>query len=216
MITVVLADDQRLIRAGLNLLIAQTDDIEVVGEAVNGAEAIRLCAQYAPDIVLMDLRMPGLDGVEATKQIARVGVTTKVLVITTFDDDEHLYAALAAGASGFLVKDTEPADLLDAIRKTHNGDTSISPAIVRRIVDQVVLIDRTRVAFHEHLTDRELSVLRLVGERFSNEEIAERLYLSKTTVKTNITNLMAKTQCDNRIRLAVYAYRRSLGEPPAT
>ncbi|MFD6198680.1 response regulator [Mycobacteriaceae bacterium NPDC060252] len=214
MITVVLADDQRLVRAGLTLLISQTDDIEIVGEAVDGVEAVRLCAQHTPDVVLMDLRMPGLDGVEATKQITRTGTTTKVLVITTFDDDEHLYAALAAGAAGFLVKDTEPANLLDAIRRTHYGDTSISPAIVRRIVARAILIDNSQNAFRDDLTDRELAVLQLVGEGLSNEEIAEHLYVSKTTVKTHIANLMAKTQCNNRVRLAVYGYRRSLWKPP--
>ncbi|MFC4602422.1 response regulator transcription factor [Rhodococcus kronopolitis] len=208
MIRVLIVDDQRLVRAGLRMLCESTDDLEVVGEASNGVEAVRLAAELVPEVVLMDLRMPGLDGVAATRQIAASGARTKVLVLTTFDDDEHLYPALAAGAAGFLVKDTAPGDLLGAIRRTVDGDTPLSPQLLRRLVDRAV---DAAPAVPEPppaaLTDREREVLALVGDGLSNQEIADRLHLGVTTVKTHVANLMGKTGCDNRVRLAVYAHR---------
>ncbi|WP_330182496.1 response regulator transcription factor [Nocardia sp. NBC_01503] len=209
MISVLLVDDQRLVRAGLRMLIESTDDLEVVGEAANGVEAIRLTAELAPDLILMDLRMPGLDGVAATESIVRSGSHANILVLTTFDDDDHLFPALAAGATGYLVKDTEPADLLAAIRRTAEGDMLFSPPLLRRLVDRVVT---TRDAVESEiaptdLTAREQQVLTLVGEGFGNQEIADRLHLGVTTVKTHIANLMEKTGRDNRVRLAVYAHR---------
>ncbi|TQF73237.1 response regulator transcription factor [Rhodococcus spelaei] len=209
MIRLVIADDQRLVRAGLRMLCESTDDLEVVGEASNGAEAVRLCAELAPDLVLMDLRMPGLDGIEATRQIHASGPGSKVLVLTTFDDDDHLYPALAAGAAGFLVKDTAPADLLGAVRRTVDGDMPFSPTVLRRVVARAV--DTGPAAGSElpavRLTEREREVLALVGEGLGNQEIADCLHLGVTTVKTHVANLMDKTGCDNRVRLAIFSHK---------
>ncbi|MBF6180611.1 response regulator transcription factor [Nocardia otitidiscaviarum] len=205
-IRVLLADDQRLVRAGLRMLLESTSDLTVVGEAADGAEAVRLCAGLTPDLVLMDLRMPGVDGVRATAQITRAHPGVRVLVLTTFDDDDHLYPALAAGAAGYLVKDTAPADLLAAVRRTVDGDMLFSPTLIRRLVDRALSADSPDLPTVD-LTPREREVLRLVGEGWSNQEIAERLHLGATTVKTHVANLMSKTGCDNRVRLAVFAHR---------
>ena len=208
MIRVLIVDDQRLIRSGLVMLCQSTDDLEVVGEASDGAEAVRLAAALDPDVILMDLRMPGLDGVAATEQIARRPQAPKVLVLTTFGDDEHLYPALAAGAAGFLVKDTDPADLLAAIRRVADGDLPISPSLLQRIVDRAVDGAPTDADTWVPLTEREAQVLALVGDGLANPEIAERLHLGVSTVKSHVSALMDKTGADNRARLAVYAYRR--------
>ncbi|MFI6871613.1 response regulator [Nocardia sp. NPDC050406] len=207
MITVLLADDQRLVRTGLRMLIESTTDLEVVGEAADGVQAVRLAAELAPDLVLMDLRMPGVDGVTATRQITESRSATKVLVLTTFDDDDHLYPALAAGAAGFLVKDTAAGDLLAAIRRTVEGDMLFSPALVRRVVERALSAAAPTRVPAAALTPREIEVLALVGDGASNQEIADRLHLGVTTVKTHVANLMDKTGCDNRVRLAVYAHR---------
>ncbi|MFD6396891.1 response regulator [Nocardia sp. NPDC060249] len=204
MITVLLVDDQRLVRAGLRMLIEDTTDLAVVGEAADGVEAVRLYAELAPDLVVMDLRMPGLDGVAATRQILATAPRAKVLVLTTFDDDEHLFPALSAGAAGYFVKDTEPAVLLDAIRRTVEGDLLFSPALLRRLVDRALGAPSAPVPAPD-LTPRELDVLRLVAQGYGNQEIADRLHLGVSTVKTHIANLLGKTGTDNRVRLAVYA-----------
>ncbi|MFC9896450.1 response regulator [Nocardia sp. NPDC127579] len=208
MIRVLIVDDQRLIRAGLRMLLESTDDLQVVGEAGDGVEAVRASAESEPDLILMDLRMPGLDGVAATRQIVGSRPAAKVLVLTTFDDDDHLYPALAAGATGFLVKDTAAPDLLAAIRRAVDGDMPFSPALLPRLVGRALVAPRgapDTVA----LTPREQEVLALVGAGLGNQEIADRLHLGVTTVKTHVGNLMDKTGCDNRVRLAVYAYRRA-------
>lgn len=205
MIRVLLVDDQRLIRAGLRMLIADTDDLVVVGEAADGVEAVRRYAELAPDLVVMDLRMPGLDGVAATRQILTSSPRAKVLVLTTFDDDEHLFPALAAGAAGYFVKDTEPAVLLDAIRRTADGDLLFSPALVRRLIDRALHTRSESPSAPADLTSREREVLVLVGEGYGNQAIADRLHLGVSTVKTHIANLLDKTGTDNRVRLAVYA-----------
>ncbi|MFD4293100.1 response regulator [Rhodococcus sp. NPDC058505] len=213
MIRVLVVDDQRLVRAGLRMLCDSTDDLEVVGEGASGVEAVRLAAELSPDVILMDLRMPGMDGVEATRRIAGPGASPKVLVLTTFDDDDHLYPALAAGAAGFLVKDTAPADLLAAIRRLAAGELPFSPDVLRRLVERAV--DPARLAGSggpdrgPELTDREREVLTLVGEGLGNQEIADRLHLGVSTVKTHVSNLMDKTGCDNRVRLAVFAHRHA-------
>ncbi|MEV6774055.1 response regulator transcription factor [Nocardia sp. NPDC051030] len=207
MIEVLIVDDQRLVRTGLRMLLESTEDLAVVGEAGDGVEAVRRCAELNPDLILMDLRMPGLDGVAATRQIIESGSTAKILVLTTFDDDAHLYPALAAGAAGFLVKDTAAPDLLLAIRRTVEGDMLFSPSLVRRLVDRALQADSKPAAPVIDLTPREHEVLALVGEGLSNQEIANQLYLGVTTIKTHVANLMDKTGCDNRVRLAVFAHR---------
>lgn len=210
MIRVLIVDDQHLIRAGLVMLCRSTDDIDVVGEAADGADAIRAAASVDPDVIVMDLRMPGLDGVAATEQIKRRADPPKVLVLTTFDDDAHLYPALAAGADGFLVKDTDPAALLDAIRRLAAGDLQFSPDPLRRLVDRAVDTAPSPTPAPVVLTERETQVLALVGDGCANPEIAEKLYLGVSTVKSHIASLMVKTGCDNRVRLAVYAYRQGI------
>ncbi|MCE4266918.1 response regulator transcription factor [Rhodococcus sp. MS16] len=206
MIAVLVVDDQRLVRAGLRMLCTAAEDMTVSGEASNGVEAVALAAELDPDVILMDLRMPGLDGIGATRQIVKSGRRARILVLTTFDDDDHLYPALAAGASGFLVKDTEPAELLGAIRRTAEGDMVFSPELLRRVVDRAVIGTAAGTAVTEavSLTERESQVLALVAEGKSNQEIADALHLGVTTVKTHVANLMSKTGCDNRVRLAVY------------
>ncbi|MFC4128158.1 response regulator [Nocardia rhizosphaerae] len=206
MITVLLADDQRLVRAGLRMLIDDTDDLTVVGEAADGVAAVRRFAELSPDLVVMDLRMPGLDGVAATRQILAHSARAKVLVLTTFDDDEHLFPALAAGAAGYFVKDTDPEVLLDAIRRTVEGDLLFSPALLRRVVDRALTVPAPPVAAPD-LTARELDVLRLLVQGEGNQAIADRLHLGVSTVKGHIANLLDKTGTDNRVRLAVYASR---------
>ncbi|WP_405495540.1 response regulator [Nocardia sp. NBC_00511] len=205
MIRVLLVDDQRLVRAGLRMLVEATADVEVVGEAADGVAAVRAAAALSPDLVLMDLRMPGMDGVEATRQILAAGSASKVLVLTTFDDDEHLYPALAAGASGYLVKDTDPQQLVEAMRRTMDGELLFSPSLLRRLVDRAITTpNRSRPPAVE-LTPREREVLALVGDGFGNQEIAERLHLGVSTVKKHLAQLMDKTGTDNRVRLAVFA-----------
>ncbi|UGT43932.1 response regulator transcription factor [Nocardia yamanashiensis] len=205
MTRILLVDDQRLVRAGLRMLVEAAPDLEVAGEAADGVAAVRAAAELRPDLVLMDLRMPGLDGVAATRQIVAARPESKVLVLTTFDDDEHLFPALAAGAAGYLVKDTEPADLLAAIRRVRDGELLFSPSLLRRLVDRAVAAPAHQRAPAAELTPRERDVLLLVGAGFGNQEIADRLHLGVTTVKKHIAQLMDKTGCDNRVRLAVYA-----------
>ncbi|KAF0846743.1 response regulator [Nocardia caishijiensis] len=204
MIRVLLADDQRLIRAGLRMLIEDTDDITVAGEAADGVEAVRLHTELRPDLVIMDLRMPGLDGIGATRQILTTEPRAKVLVLTTFDDDEHLFPALSAGATGYFVKDTDPDVLLDAIRRTVEGDLLFSPTLLRRLVTRALTTPPETPSPPADLTPREREVLRLVAEGHGNQEIADHLHLGVSTVKTHIVNLLDKTGTDNRVRLAVY------------
>jgi DNA-binding NarL/FixJ family response regulator len=210
-IRVLLVDDQRLVRAGLRMLCEAVADLEVVGEAAEGSTAVRLAAQLRPDVVLMDLRMPGVDGTTATARILAERPSARIVVLTTFDDDEHLYPALAAGACGFLVKDATPDELLDGIRRAAAGDSPFTPSVLRRLVARAVGAGSGATAPAERpvpLTAREAEVLALVGEGLSNPEIADRLGLGVTTVKTHVANLMAKTGRANRVQLAVYAARR--------
>lgn len=205
---VVIADDQRLVRAGLRMLCDSTEDIEVVAEASDGAQAVRATAELMPDVVLMDLRMPGVDGITATEQIRSARADSKILVLTTFDDDEHLYPALAAGASGFLVKDTEPSELLTAVRRVAAGELVLSAHVLQRLVLRAVDTRGTAAGEPVPLTEREEDVLPLVIEGLSNQEIAACLHLGVTTVKTHVANLMTKLGAQNRVQLAVYGYQR--------
>ncbi|OJF13433.1 response regulator [Couchioplanes caeruleus] len=205
MIRVVLVDDQPLIRAGLRMLCEAEPDLDVVGEAENGRDAIALAARLAPDVIVMDLRMPGIDGITATGRILAARPATRVLVLTTFGDDDHLYPALTAGACGFLLKDAPPAELLDGIRRAAAGDSPFSQDVLRRLVQRAVEARTDQPKRVPGLTARERDVLNLVAEGLSNTEIAERLHIGVTTVKTHVTSLMAKTDSPNRVRLALYA-----------
>ncbi|WDZ82883.1 response regulator transcription factor [Micromonospora cathayae] len=205
MIRVLLVDDQQLIRAGLRMLCDAQPDMEVVGEAGNGREAVSLAARLVPDVVVMDLRMPGVDGITATSRILADRPTVRVLVLTTFGDDDHLYPALTAGACGFLLKDAPPAELLDGVRRAAAGDSPFSPEVLRRLVQRAVRAQAGAARPVTGLTARERDVLDLVAEGLSNTEIAERLHIGVTTVKTHITSLMAKTGSPNRVRLALCA-----------
>ncbi|WP_131742644.1 response regulator transcription factor [Actinomadura roseirufa] len=218
MIRVLLVDDQHLVRMGLRMLCESAPDMEVVGEAGDGRDAPRLVEETHPDVVLMDLRMPGVDGITATRRIVAARPSARVVVLTTFDDDDHLYPALAAGAFGFMVKDAPPPELLRAIRMAAGGEPPYGRSVLGRLVRQAVRAhaDGTaraaeaaeaaeRTGPPPGLTAREEEVLRLVGAGLSNREIGERLHLGVTTVKTHVANLMRKTGCPNRIRLAVLA-----------
>jgi DNA-binding NarL/FixJ family response regulator len=217
-IRVLLADDQALIRAGFRVLLSGAEDIEVVGEAADGRQAVEAARRTRADVVLMDIRMPGTDGLEATRRIAAdedlAGV--RVLILTTYEADEYVYQALQHGASGFLVKDTEPADLLQAIRVVARGDALLSPGITRRLIADVVSRPRgpaTRPALLSRLTDREREVLTQVAAGLSDDEIAARLYLSPLTVKTHVSRTMTKLSARDRAQLVVLAYESGLVTP---
>ncbi|CEI49953.1 MULTISPECIES: response regulator transcription factor [Propionibacterium] len=213
-ITVFLADDQELVRSGFRMLIDAEDDMEVVGEGVDGADTMRQIATLRPDVVLMDIRMPGMDGVEATKQVVALDNGTKVLVLTTFDLDEYVFAALKAGASGFLLKDTRPADLLSAIRAVAAGDSVVAPSATRRLLDHVAPTLPDHVGEPDErldvLTDREREVLVEVAKGATNAEIATNLFMAEGTVKTHIGRLLAKLHCRDRVGLVLFAYETGL------
>jgi len=217
-IRVLLADDQALIRAGFHVLIDAAGDLEVVGEATDGAQAVDLARRERADVVLMDIRMPGVDGLEATRRISAdddlAGV--KVIILTTFESDEYVYQAIRAGASGFLVKDTEPADLLQAVRVVARGDALLSPSVTRRLITDLATrperpppSDRVLAA----LTEREREVLALVAEGLSNDEIAGRLFLSPLTSKTHVSRILTKLNARDRAQLVVIAYESGLVTP---
>ena len=218
MIRVLVADDQLLVRAGFGVLVDSAPDLEVVGEAGNGAEAVELARRERPDVVLMDIRMPRLDGLEATRRIVAdeplAGV--RVLVLTTFDLDEYVYEALRAGASGFLLKDTPPADLLAAIRVVAAGDALLAPGVTRRLIAEFARRpEPTTVtpAALAGLTDREREVLVLVARGLTNAEIAERLVVSTATAKTHVSRVLAKLQARDRAQLVMLAYETGLVSP---
>ncbi len=226
MTTVLLVDDQALLRMGFRLVIESEGDLDVVGEASDGAVALEQVAALAPDVVLMDIRMPGMDGIEATRRIVAEHPSARVLVLTTFDVDEYAFAALRAGASGFLLKNARPDELVDAIRTVASGSSVVAPRVVRRMLDLFAphlptgagtadgeaagdgLAPRLRV-----LTPRELDVLRGVADGLSNAEIAERLVLSATTVKTHVGNVLAKLGVRDRVQAVIVAYESGLVEP---
>jgi DNA-binding NarL/FixJ family response regulator len=220
-IRVLLADDQALIRAGFHVLIDAADDLRVVGEATDGAQAVDLARRERADVVLMDIRMPGVDGLEATRRISAdedlAGV--KVIILTTFESDEYVYQAIRAGASGFLVKDTEPADLIQAVRVVARGDALLSPSVTRRLITDLASrperpspsdsLGRVLAG----LTDREREVMGLVAEGLSNDEIAGRLFLSPLTSKTHVSRIMTKLDARDRAQLVVIAYESGLVTP---
>jgi DNA-binding NarL/FixJ family response regulator len=216
---VLIADDQPLMRTGFRMILDAEPDIEVVGEAVDGEEAIRLAARVRADVVLMDVRMPRLDGIEATRRLAGPGVEdpVRVLILTTFDLDEYVLSALRAGASGFLLKDAPPEDLVEAIRIVAAGDALIAPSVTRRLLDRFAtsLPDpaATRPAALDSLTAREVEVLGLVARGMSNAEIAERLVVSETTVKTHVGRILAKLDLRDRVQAVVLAYETGIVRP---
>jgi DNA-binding NarL/FixJ family response regulator len=211
-IRVLVADDHPAFRAGLQLMLADAADLEVVGLAENGDQAVELAEPLRPDVVVMDLRMPVVDGTTATARIMASRPATRIVVLTTFDDDDHLYPALAAGACGFLVKDAAPAELLDGIRRAAAGESPFSPAVLGRLVTHAVRAHtgETPTVLPESLTARERDVLALIGTGLSNKEIADRLHLGVTTVKTHVASLMTKTGSTNRVRLALLAAENGL------
>lgn len=219
MIRVVLADDQALLRAGIRALLDAEDDIEVVGEAASGAEAVRVVSESVPDVVLMDIRMPDGDGLEATRLIVAdpALAATRVVVLTTFDLDEYVFEAVRIGASGFLVKDTEPTELLRGVRAVASGDALLSPGVTRRLIGEFATRSRPTAAPAagrlEVLTEREREVVALVGEGLSNDEIAARLYLSPATAKTHVSRAMVKLHVRDRAQLVVLAYESGLVRP---
>jgi DNA-binding NarL/FixJ family response regulator len=216
MIRVVVADDQALVRGGFRLILQTQPDIEVVGEAANGREAVASAQELRPDVILMDIRMPGMDGLEATRRLMTTQNPPRVLILTTFDLDEYVYDALRAGASGFLLKDVRPEQLADAVRAVATGDTLLAPAITRRLVEQYLRRPppgaRTPLGLGE-LTNRELDVLRLVARGRSNQQIAGTLFLGESTVKTHLTHLFAKLGLRDRAQAVVLAYESGLIQP---
>lgn len=213
-IRVLVVDDQAMVRAGFRMLLADEPDIEVVAEASNGAEAVQAARATAPDVVLMDIRMPVLDGVEATRQIVEEGLPTRVLVLTTFDLDEYVFSALKAGASGFMLKDARPDDLLNAIRTVALGEAVIAPSATRRLLDHVVPTlpsdPEGMDSRLDLLTDREIEVLTEIAAGATNSEIAAKLYMAEGTVKTHIGRLLSKLQCRDRVGLVLFAYESGL------
>jgi DNA-binding NarL/FixJ family response regulator len=215
-IQVILADDQPLIRAGLRRLIEQTPGIDVAGEAGTGAEAVQLTRDTGPDVVIMDIRMPGMDGIEATQIITASDTHARVLMLTTFDDDDYVYGALHAGASGFLVKDMALDDILTAIRVVAAGDAIIAPGVTRRLIAQFTSQPRPSRRPREltEITDREREVLRLVGLGMSNAEIAAALYITTGTAKTHVARLLAKLGARDRVQLVITAHETGLVTAP--
>ncbi|MDQ8044451.1 MAG: response regulator transcription factor [Solirubrobacteraceae bacterium] len=216
MTTVMLVDDQELLRMGFRLVLDSQDDLEVVAEAADGREAVGLAHELRPDIILMDVRMPDLDGVAATREIIAAGGTSRIIILTTFDLDEYAYAALRAGASGFLLKDSTPADLLSAIRAVASGDAVVAPSTTRRLLEAVgprlpdPLAEAANDPALETLTPREREVMVAVARGLSNGEIAETLVLAEATVKTHVGRILSKLELRDRVQIVVFAYEHGL------
>ncbi|MGY6019951.1 response regulator [Streptomyces spinosirectus] len=219
MTTVLVVDDQPLQRYGFRMLLESVPETDVVGEAAHGAEAVRKAAELRPDVVLMDVRMPGMDGIEATRRIVAAGERSRVLVLTTFDVDEYVHAALRAGASGFLLKDARPEELLAGIRAVAGGDAVIAPALTRRLLDEFARYvpahraDSGQDPRLGSLTDREREILVAVGKGWTNGEIATRFVLSESTVKTHVGRVLAKIGARDRIQAVIFAYDHGLARP---
>jgi DNA-binding NarL/FixJ family response regulator len=218
-IRVAVADDQALVRSGFVVLLRSAPDLEVIGEAANGREAVDLVAREHPDVVLMDIRMPEMDGLEATRAIVAGGTATRVLILTTFDHDEYVYGALRAGASGFLLKDTLPDDLLAAVRVVAEGDALLAPRITRRLIEQFAQQPEATPSEHPELatlTEREAEVLAAVARGLSNAEIADELFMSHATAKTHVSRLLTKLDARDRAQLVVVAYESGVVKPGAS
>jgi DNA-binding NarL/FixJ family response regulator len=217
MIRVLLADDQALVREGFRALIDREEDMSVIGEAGDGAMAVRLALEHHPDVVLMDIRMPGTDGLQATAALLARAPDTKVLILTTFDQDDYVYQALRAGASGFLLKDVRQAQLIDGIRTVATGDALLAPAVTRRLIQSFCRRPPPAISDPASpirtLTDRERAILQLIATGMSNTEIADRLFLSESTIKTHVGRIFAKIQARDRVQAVVIAYETRLIEP---
>jgi DNA-binding NarL/FixJ family response regulator len=215
-VRVLVADDQSMVRAGFRMLLSGEPDIEVVAEASNGLEAVEKAARFQPTVVLMDIRMPELDGLEATRRILAADDTARILILTTFDLDEYVYEALRAGASGFVLKDEPPEQLLAAIRTVAGGNALLSPAVTKRVIERFTRIPHTAPPREvEELTERELDVFRLIARGLSNAEIGRELYISDTTVKTHITHILQKLNLRDRVQAVVLAYETGLFDADA-
>jgi DNA-binding NarL/FixJ family response regulator len=212
-VRVLVADDQSMVRAGFRMLLSGKDDIEVVAEASNGLEAIEKAARFDPDVVLMDIRMPELDGLEATRQILAADASARILILTTFDLDEYVYEALRAGASGFVLKDDPPEQLIAAIHTVAAGDALLSPTITRRVIRQFARAPRpTPPKELAELSERERDVFRLIAKGLSNAEIGQELFISETTVKTHVTHILHKLDLRDRVQAVVLAYQTGVFE----
>ena len=210
-IRVLVADDQSMVRAGFRMLLSRAPDIEVVAEASNGLEAVEKAARFRPTVVLMDVRMPELDGLEATRRILAADESARVLILTTFDLDEYVYEALRAGASGFVLKDDPPEQLLDAIRIVARGDALLSPGVTKRVIKQFTRVPQAPPPPRlDELTERERDVFRLIARGFSNAEIGRELYISDATVKTHITHILQKLDLRDRVQAVVLAYQAGI------
>ena len=216
MIRVLVADDQTLVRAGFRAILEVQDDLEVVGEAEDGDEAVALARELRPDVVLMDIRMPGVDGIEATRRLLRDGDAPRILMLTTFDLDEYVYEAMKAGASGFLLKDAPRDQLVGAVRTVAAGDALLAPALVRRLIEDFVRRPAPGArppAELDELTEREREVLTLIARGLANAEIAARLFVSEATVRTHVTHILAKLGLRDRVQAVVLAYETGLVQP---
>lgn len=212
-ITVAIADDQGMVRSGLRSLLSGEPDIEVVAEAANGEQAVHAVERFSPDVTLMDIRMPELDGLAATRQLSDSGTSTRILILTTFDLDEYVFEALRAGASGFILKDASAESLIDAVRVLAQGEALLSPAVTRRVVETFASTPRPNHELQSvlaELSDREVEVLRLLGGGRSNAEIAEELFVGTATVKTHVSNILAKAELRDRVQAVVFAYESGL------
>ena len=218
MIRVIVADDQTLVRAGFRAILEVQDDLEVVGEAEDGEEAVALARRLRPDVVLMDIRMPNIDGIEATRRLTRDGDAPRILILTTFDLDEYVYEAMKAGASGFLLKDAPRDQLVGAVRTVAAGDALLAPALVRRLIEDFVRRPAPGARPPpelDALTEREREVLTLIARGLANAEIASRLFVSEATVRTHVTHILAKLGLRDRVQAVVLAYETGLVQPGA-
>jgi DNA-binding NarL/FixJ family response regulator len=212
-VRVLVADDQALVRSGFRLILETRPDLQIVGEAENGREAVRLALELEPDVILMDVRMPELDGIEATRQIVASGSPARILVLTTFDLDEYVHAAIRAGASGFLLKDVRPNDLVEGIRLVANGNALLGPTVTRRLLERFASDAGDAGEAVARLTEREREILRLLACGLSNAELAQRLFLGETTVKTHVSSILRKLGVRDRVQAVIAAYDAGLVRP---
>jgi len=213
-ITVLLVDDHTIVRQGVRTFLELQLDLVVIGEAETGLEAVRLAGEYAPDVVLMDLKLPEMDGIEATRKVAEISPRTRVIVLTSYHEDEHIFPAIRAGAISYMLKDIRPADLADVVRKAAVGEAVLHPRVARRLMEELNGMRAAADAITA-LTEREVDVLRLVGEGLSNAEIAARLIISEKTAKSHISNILSKLHLADRTQVAVYAWREGIMHHPS-